>query len=211
MQAVQDREIGAYRKRVEDPRLVRGEGQYVDDLRLPGTLEVVFVRSDYAHAKIKSVDLSAARPRPAWLRSGTASTSRTSTRITNTIAIEGRERLAAAAAGARQGDPAGYAVAAVVAESKYQARDAAALVEIDYEPLPVVTKPEAAMLPDAPMLWPEFGTNVAYHFVKEGGDVDGVFASAEHTLSLRWSTVGWRRCRWSRGASSPATTRRTTS
>ena len=48
-----------------------------------------------------------------------------------------------------------------------------------------MTSPEQALEPDAPLLWPELGTNVAYHFVKDGGDVDGVFANAEHTLSLR--------------------------
>ncbi|MCC6419462.1 MAG: hypothetical protein IT429_14610, partial [Gemmataceae bacterium] len=64
MTAVFEREIGAQRKRVEDPRLVRGEGQYVDDIKLPGTLELVFVRSDYAHATIKSIDLSAALAAP---------------------------------------------------------------------------------------------------------------------------------------------------
>src|SRR3712207_1331744 len=57
-------EIGARRKRVEDPRLVRGEGSYVDDLRLPGTVEAVFVRSGYGHARIRGVDLAAAQAAP---------------------------------------------------------------------------------------------------------------------------------------------------
>jgi carbon-monoxide dehydrogenase large subunit len=185
MTAVQDREIGAHRKRVEDPRLVRGEGQYVDDLRLPGTLELVFVRSDYAHANINGVDLNAARAAPGVAAAWDGEHVKDVARITNSIAIEGRKISPLPPLAYGKVTHAGYAVAAVAAESKYQARDAAALVEIDYDPLPVVTKPEQAMLPDAPVLWPELGTNVAYHFVKEGGDVNGVFANAEHTLSLR--------------------------
>ena len=66
MKATQNREIGAARRRVEDPRLVRGEGQYVDDLHLPGTLEVAFVRSSHAHARLARVDLGPARRRRAW-------------------------------------------------------------------------------------------------------------------------------------------------
>src|SRR5207248_10720725 len=64
MSVGRSREIGAARKRVEDPRLVRGAGQYVDDLRLPGTVDVAFVRSSYAHARVKRVDLEAARRAP---------------------------------------------------------------------------------------------------------------------------------------------------
>ena len=61
---VREQEIGAFRKRVEDPRLVRGEGQYVDDIRLPGTVDVAFARSEYGHARISRVDLAAAKQAP---------------------------------------------------------------------------------------------------------------------------------------------------
>src|SRR5947207_8816833 len=61
------REIGMARRRVEDPRLVRGQGQYVDDLRLPGTVDVAFVRSEYARARIRRVELEAARQAPGVL------------------------------------------------------------------------------------------------------------------------------------------------
>jgi carbon-monoxide dehydrogenase large subunit len=185
MTAVHDREIGAQRKRVEDPRLVRGEGQYVDDLRLPGTLEVVFVRSDYAHAKINSVDVSAALAQPGVVAAWDGERVKDVARFTNSIAIEDKNVSPLPPLAYGTVTMAGYAVAAVAAESKYQARDAAALVDIDYEPLPVVTIPEKALEPDAPLVWPELGTNVAYHFVKDGGDVEGAFANAEHTLSLR--------------------------
>jgi carbon-monoxide dehydrogenase large subunit len=185
MQAVRDREIGAFRKRVEDPRLVRGEGQYVDDVRLPGTADVVFVRSDYAHARITRVDLSAARAQPGVLAVWDGARVKDATRMPNTIAIEDKHVSPLPPLAHGLVTLAGYPVVAVVAEDRYRARDAAALVEIEYEPLPIVTSPEEALKPDAPLVWPELGTNVAYHLVKEGGDVDGVFASAQHTLSLR--------------------------
>ena len=145
MQAVHDREIGAQRKRVEDPRLVRGEGQYVDDLRLPGTLELVFVRSDYAHATINSVDLSAALAAPGVVAAWDGERVKDVARMTNSIPIEGRKVSPLPPLAHGKVTHAGYPVVAVVAESKYQARDAAALVEIDYDPLPAVTKPEQAM------------------------------------------------------------------
>jgi carbon-monoxide dehydrogenase large subunit len=185
MQAVHDREIGAQRKRVEDPRLVRGEGQYVDDMRLPGTLEVVFVRSDYAHARINSVDLSAALAQPGVVAAWDGEHVKNVTRMANTIAIEDKNVSPLPPLAHGKVTLAGYPVVAIAAESKYAARDGAALVEIDYDPLPVVTDPEQAMQPGAPLLWPDFGSNVAYHFVRDGGDVDAVFANAEHTLSLR--------------------------
>ena len=185
MQAVQDREIGAQRKRVEDPRLVRGEGEYVDDVRLPGTLEVVFVRSDYAHARINRVDLSAALEQPGVVAAWDGERVKDVARMANSIAIEDKNVSPLPPLAHGLVTLAGYPVVAVAAETKYQARDAAALVDIEYEPLPVVTDPEQAMRPGAPLLWPDLGTNVAYHFVKQGGDVDGVFEKAEHTLSLR--------------------------
>ncbi|MGE3910742.1 MAG: xanthine dehydrogenase family protein molybdopterin-binding subunit, partial [Chloroflexota bacterium] len=185
MTVVHDPEIGAFRKRVEDPRLVRGEGQYVDDFRLPGTLEVQFVRSDYAHAKINRVDISAAAAHPGVVAVWDGERVKDATRMANTIAIEDKNVSPLPPLAHGMVTMAGYAVAMVAAETRYQARDAAALIEVDYEPLPVVTDPEKAMKDGAPLVWPELGTNVAYHFVKDGGDVDGVFASAEHTLSLR--------------------------
>ncbi len=185
MAAVFEREIGAQRKRVEDPRLVRGEGQYVDDLKIPGTLELVFVRSDYAHATINSVDLSAALAAPGVAAVWDGERVKDVARMANTIAIQDKHVSPLPPLAHGKVTMAGYPVVAVVAETKYQARDAAALVEIDYDPLPVVIDPEKALEADAPILWPELGTNVAYHLLKDGGDVDGVFASAEHTLSLR--------------------------
>src|SRR5581483_5701785 len=79
------------------------------------------------------------------------------------------------------GDP----VAVVLAENRYLAIDARDLVDVDYEPLPAVVDPEAALAPDAPLLYEEFGSNVAFVSQIEGGDIQDVFAKAERTLRLR--------------------------
>ena len=118
MTAVHDREIGARRKRVEDPRLVRGEGQYVDDLRLPGTLEVVFVRSDYAHAKIKRVDLSAAEALPGVAAVWSGEHAKDAIRMANTIAIDDKHVSPLPPLAQDVVTLAGYAVAMVAAEDR---------------------------------------------------------------------------------------------
>jgi aerobic carbon-monoxide dehydrogenase large subunit len=180
-----EREIGAARRRVEDPRLVRGAGQYVDDLRLPGTVDVAFVRSGYAHARVKRVDLEAARQAPgvgaAWSGERLKDTPAPPLMINlPDMRVTPLPPLAHDLV-----TMIGYPVAAVVAADRYLARDAADLVEVEYEPLPVVTDAERAMEPDAPIIYPQLGTNVAFHLVREGGDVAGAFARADRSLSLR--------------------------
>jgi carbon-monoxide dehydrogenase large subunit len=180
-----DREVGAHRKRVEDPRLVRGQGQYVDDLRLPGTVEVAFVRSAHAHARIARVDLATARRAPGVLAAWDGERIKDTPRMPNRVAIEEKHVSPLPPLAHEYVTLVGYPLAAVVASDRYRARDAADLVEVEYEPLPVVIDAERALEPDAPILHPELGTNVAYRLVKQGGDVDGAFANARHTLSVR--------------------------
>lgn len=180
-----EREIGAARRRVEDPRLVRGAGQYVSDLRIPGTLEVAFVRSAYAHARILSVNLEAARQAPGvagvWSGEQLKDTPRSPVRMP----VENMNVTPLPPLVQDIAPMVGYPVAAIVAEDRYLARDAVDLVEVEYEPLPAVTDAERALEPDAPIIYPELGTNLAFHVVREGGDVEGAFANAAHTLSLR--------------------------
>jgi aerobic carbon-monoxide dehydrogenase large subunit len=179
------REIGAARRRVEDPRLLRGHGQYVDDLQLPGTVEVAFVRSGYAHARIRSIDLEAARRAPGVLAVWGGAEVQHLQRVPTRNLVENMKNTPLPALAQQVVPMVGYPVAAVVARDRYQARDAADLIEVDYEPLEAVTDAEQALQPDAPIIYPELGTNVAYHIVREGGDVDGAFAQAERTLTLR--------------------------
>jgi aerobic carbon-monoxide dehydrogenase large subunit len=178
------REVGAHRKRVEDPKLVQGQGCYVDDLRLPGTVEVAFVRSAYAHARIRGVDLAAARSAPGVLAAWAGDEVKDRPRLPSRLKLDELKLSPLPALAHGMVTCVGYPVAVVVAENRYLARDAAELIDVDYEPLPAVTTAEEALASDAPLVWPDFGTNVAYHVVKEGGDVDGAFAR-NRSLSLR--------------------------
>ena len=140
--------MGQSIKRKEDARFIRGKGNYVDDLKLPGMLYLDIVRSPYAHATIKAIhpekalqvpgvlavitgkDLEAAKL--AWMP--TLMSDKQMVLPTDTVMFQGQE------------------VAAVVAESRYAAADGVAAVEVEYDPLPVVVDPEKALQPDAPVL-----------------------------------------------------------
>ncbi|MCC6175946.1 MAG: molybdopterin-dependent oxidoreductase [Chloroflexi bacterium] len=182
---IHEREVGAHRKRVEDPRLVRGEGQYVDDIHLPGTLEVAFLRSVYPHARILRLDASVARQQPGVVDIWDGARVKDVPRLPNTMPFKEKNVSPLPPLASERVTLAGYPIAAVVADDRYRARDAVDAIEVEYEPLPVVVNPERALEPDAPLVHPEFGTNVAYRIVKEGGDVEAAFASAPHTRSLR--------------------------
>jgi carbon-monoxide dehydrogenase large subunit len=168
--------VGASVKRKEDSELIRGRGTYTDDVRLPGAVYVAFVRSPYAHARIKRVDVSRALahpkvvgvltpdeavPLPSWMEfPGMRQVPRTSLAV-------GKVRF--------QGEP----VVAVAATDRYAAEDAAQLVEVEYEPLPAVVDAERALEPGAPLLYEEWGDNVIYHGKAKFGDVEGSFSSAD--------------------------------
>ena len=176
--------VGAARKRVEDPRLLRGEGAYVDDLRQEGCLHAAFVRSPYPHARIRGVDDAAARAVPGVVG------------VFTSADVPGRMPPAMRAVPEVLGDSAtplatdtvrfvGEPVAVVVAESRYAAEDGAALVDVEYDPLPGVGHPEAALKPDAPQLHADVPGNVSSRVHRVWGDVDGAFARAAHRVSVR--------------------------
>src|SRR5215212_508590 len=177
-------EIGAARKRVEDPRLLRGEGAYVEDLHEAGCLHAVFVRSPYPHARIKGIDASAARQVQGVVG------------IYTSANIASRMPPAQRAVPEALGDVAlplasdtvrfvGEPLAVVVAESRYAAEDGAALVDVDYDPLPGVGRPEAALAPEAPQLHADVPGNVSSRVHRVWGDVEGAFARAAHRVSVR--------------------------
>jgi carbon-monoxide dehydrogenase large subunit len=176
-------------RRREDERLITGTGHYVDDIRLPAgrpaALHLAVVRSIYAHAEINSINLEAARALPGVVA---AFAGEELVRDMPTIAavpvpgLKMPQRRPLAVGRARYvGDP----LAVVLAESRAIAADALDLVEVDYTPLPSVADPEAAMQADAPLLYPEFGSNVAMRAQPSGGDVEAAFAQAAHTVRLR--------------------------
>ncbi len=151
----QTRYIGSSIKRIEDRPLLTGAGRFVDDLRFPDTLEAAFVRSPHAHAAIRGIDVSAARALPGVHAVFT---------LADLMPLLSQERLPLQFRTAQLPPDitpfvlakdevafVGEAVAVVIADSRYLAEDAAALVQVDYEPLPAVSDCRAALAPGAPL------------------------------------------------------------
>jgi carbon-monoxide dehydrogenase large subunit len=165
--------------RKEDPRFIRGKGNYIDDINLPGMLYGAILRSPYAHARIKSIDVSAATSLPkvvavitgkdleplklAWMP--TLSQDTQAVLATDKVRFQGQE------------------VAYVVAEDRYAARDALELIDVDYEILPAVVDPRKALEPGAPLIRDDKEGKTDNHiFDWESGDsaaTDAVFAAAD--------------------------------
>jgi aerobic carbon-monoxide dehydrogenase large subunit len=186
--------VGQSVRRLEDPRLVQGLGHYSDDVNLGRQAHAVVVRSPHAHARIRSVDTITARRAPGVLAVFTGADIEADG-LGNLPTDSARKRRDGspaftpprpALAGARVrhvGDP----LALVVAETREQATDAAALVVVDYEPLPAVTETAEAARPGMPAVWDEAPDNVA--FVWEAGQRDAVaraFATAAHVTRLHF-------------------------
>jgi carbon-monoxide dehydrogenase large subunit len=183
-----ERPIGARVRRKEDPRFLTGRGLYTDDVRLLGTVYAAFVRSPHAHARIVGIDLSAARETPGvvgvytgkdladggvngipvgWLLPGLKPSNH------NAIAVEKVRYV-------------GEAVAVVVAESAYTARDAAGLVVVDYDPLPAVADAEQALAADAPILRDAGDDNVCFRWqIGDAAATDTAFAQATTVVRQR--------------------------
>ena len=179
--------LGARIKRREDPRLITGRAIYVDDLNFAGMVHAVLVRSPHAHAKVRSLDTSAARGASGVVEVWTGGDVSKrcgplpiGPRIKD-MKVPKRFPLVVDGIVRHTGDP----VAVVVATSLEAALDAAELVEVDYEPLVSVQDPEAAMLSGAVPIHPDLGTNVCFRMTFGGGDVDGAFGSAEVVVRTR--------------------------
>jgi carbon-monoxide dehydrogenase large subunit len=180
--------VGKPLKRLEDPKLVAGKGRYVDDINFSGILHAVFVRSPYAHAKIKKIDVSDAMKSKGVVAVYTPEklNSFVKTGVTPTDvylpvkAIKYVPRLPLAHGGKVrfQGDP----IVMVVANDKYLAYDAAEKVSIDYEPLTPILDMEKAMLRESPLVHEELGTNVALTTPFNSGDVEKGFKEADKVV-----------------------------
>ncbi len=169
--------IGRPLRRKEDPRLLRGEGRYVHDLGLPGMLHLAFVRSPYAHAAVRRIDMAKAGSLPGVLGVFEA---RDLPVTPIQPAFDGEHYHGAGwpalAAGVVRfvGDP----VVVVAARDRYIAEDAADLVEVEYEPFPALVSVEAATRPGAPLVHATVPGNVFFRREHLEGDVDGTFAKA---------------------------------
>ncbi|MFN4089837.1 MAG: xanthine dehydrogenase family protein molybdopterin-binding subunit [Alphaproteobacteria bacterium] len=186
--------IGQPVRRKEDVRFVTGRGRFTDDVNLPGQAWGYVVRSPYAHALVRTIDTAAAAAMPGVIAVLTG----------HDAAADGIPRLPCqvdvpGAEGARMFNPGreilqtervrfvGDAVAFVVAETFEQARDAAEAVMVDYEDLPAVAEADAADASDAPLLYPEHGSNCAVHWLSHDGKaVEEAFAKAAKVVELRF-------------------------
>ena len=175
-------------KRFEDHRLLTGQSSYVDDMTRPGMLHALIIRSPHGHARIRSIDASAALA----LTGVTAVI--TAQDIADIAVLPTRESADAdelnpprhPALAVDKACYAGQPVAIVLAENIYTAEDAVELVNIDYEILPAVIDPREATSESAPVIHEQFGSNVVLRTVNAGGDLDGAFAGADCVITQRF-------------------------
>ena len=184
--------IGQPVPRLEDPRFITGRGRYVDDIDMPLQCHGVLVMSPHAHARIKSIDTAAAKAAPGVLAVLTGADVEAD-KIGSLVPVMPED----------MGGPKGYRtlrpilssgkvravgdrVAFVVAETLQQARDAAELIAIDYEPLPAVVSLEDAVKPGAPVIWDGAPNNVAVGLMMgDKAATDAAFAGAKHVVSVK--------------------------
>ncbi len=182
--------MGARVRRKEDPRLITGRSTYVDDIRLRDIGHVAFLRSTQGHARIVSIDTTAAAALPGVIAVFTGAELHADFKTPMPHGGEG------------SGDPTmlavethvlekervrhvGQAIAVVVAESPGIAEDALELIEVEYDSLPVVTDLEGAIALGAPQLYDHVPNNVAYVYTQKRGEVDAAFADAEVVVSQK--------------------------
>jgi aerobic carbon-monoxide dehydrogenase large subunit len=181
--------LGRSINRIEDARFVRGRGRYVADLATPNALHGIVVRSPHAHARIRSLDVDAARRMPgiaavftgfdlASDQIGPLPCSVTHIPMTSPLVVPPYHALARDVA-RYVGEP----VVFVIADSVESARDAAEAVIVDYEPLPPVVAIADAVSPGAPLIWPEARDNIAFQFNRgDIGPVEAAIAGAAHVV-----------------------------
>ena len=178
-----DRPFGASLKRVEDARLITGNGRYTNNLNQPGMVHMAVVRSPYAHARILSIDTARAAGMPGVIGVYTGQEMRdagfggipcawvvpdsdTKTPEHPPVAVDTVRYV-------------GDAVAIVVAETEQQARDATYAVDVDYDVLDAVTEGRRATADGAPQLHDDVDNNLCFHWTVAGGDIDAAFAVAD--------------------------------
>jgi len=190
------RYITKKRRVTEDRRFVTGRGNFAADYKVPGMLHVAMVTSPYACAEIKSIDADAALEIPGvrYVLTG-AELFENINPLLSGLDLPNVKRIPLAHERARY---AGEWVAAVVAETRHLAEDAAELVQVNYNPIDFVIDPEEAMKPRAPMVHPQHGSNVLCDKTWVWGDVDKDFSEASNCLAFR--------VKWSRNSTIPIET-----
>jgi aerobic carbon-monoxide dehydrogenase large subunit len=180
------RMFGARVERNIDPKLLKGEGAFVDDIPLAGALHAAFARSVHARARIRAIDAAAARKHPGVVAVYTASdigdldiTMPLSIPHPSMVNPKTQRPLAR-----EEVFYVGQTIAMVVAVDRYVAEDAAGLIAVDYEPLPVEIDLEKAVADGAPLVHTDAPNNVAAHFVQVSGKPDEAFAKADHVTRI---------------------------
>src|SRR5882762_7172157 len=177
--------VGQRIKRTEDPRLIKGLAHYVDDIRLPDTLHVAFVRSIYAHARLTGIDVTEALKAPGVVAVYTGKD--IATKVGPVPCAAALPDLKVPDYRVLATDKAlfvGHPIAAVVATDKYLARDAVDLISVDYEELPAVVDVEASAK-GGQVIHEQFGNNVAYTLTSGEGDIDAAMKSADKIVTQR--------------------------
>jgi CO/xanthine dehydrogenase Mo-binding subunit len=187
--------VGKSIRRLEDPKLLTGEGRYVDDVHEPGTLSAAVLRSPYAHARITRIDTSRAKALPGVVA---VVTGKEAAELAGPVPAFCAEPVVQHAIAVDKARFAGEAVAAVAAVDRYVAEDAVDLIEVEWEPLAVVSDVEQALRPGAPLVHEGLGTNLVFGRTLTFGDVKGDFARAERIVR--------RHLRWPRAAAVPLET-----
>ncbi len=185
--------IGQPVRRKEDVRFLTGRGRYTDDVNLPGQAHLAILRSPHAHARIVSLKVDAARTAPGVLDVLTGHEAAADgighfPVQVDVPAMEGTPTMHAPPRAILQteavrfvGDP----IVAIVAETRTQAMDALELVEIEYDPLPAITETARALDADAPVIWPERGSNLCVHWTNgRKAQTDEAFAKAHHVARV---------------------------
>ncbi len=170
-------QVGQSAKRVEDQRLLTGKGRFIDDLEpVANIAHAAILRSTQAHAKIVSLDVSEAKESPGVLGVLTGEDIKN---LSSPFPLAVNVPVSYYSMAIDRVRYVGEPMVVVVAEDRYAAEDAAELIEVEYEPLPVVLDPEEALQPDATLLHDEVGSNAGNHRTFEFGDPGGAFAEAD--------------------------------
>ena len=185
------RYFGAEVRRVEDPKLITGQGRYLDDLQIPGVLHAAFVRSGHAHARIRAIDTSAASKMAGVIAVLTAADfgdqgGKMMPHMVPVAAV--RQPLNYQPLADREVCHVGVPIAVVVAESRSIAEDAAAIVEVDFELLPAMVDWRKALDPDAPHAHSDAPDNLVAQLHGRFGAVEEVFAKAAHVFAETFET-----------------------
>ncbi len=184
-----ERYMGGGVPRKEDPALVTGQGTYTDNMKLPGMLHIALLRSPFAHAKITHIDVSAALEQPGVVAAFTgedladewANPIPCGWQVTEDLKEPDHWPIAK-----DEVHYVGDAVAVVVASDRYTAQDALEHIDVDYEPLDVVTDMEEAIKEGTPLVHEDLGTNTSFFWPLEVGDVDGAFEKADVVVKQRF-------------------------